>query len=42
LLEDKYVQYRERQLAQSDGLVIKIVPERIQRWGWQGHQQEGA
>jgi PPOX class probable F420-dependent enzyme len=38
LLEDKYVQYRERQLAQSAGLVIKIVPEHIQRWGWQGSQ----
>jgi PPOX class probable F420-dependent enzyme len=35
LLEDKYVQYRERQLAQGDGLVIKLVPESIQRWGWQ-------
>jgi PPOX class probable F420-dependent enzyme len=33
LLEDKYIQYRERQLAQGDGLVIKIVPESIQRWG---------
>ena len=22
--------------AQGDGLVIKIVPERIQRWGWHG------
>src|SRR5215510_3393232 len=41
LLEDKYRQYRDRQLAQGDGLVIKIVPERIQRWGWQGNQQEG-
>jgi len=36
LLEDKYVQYRERQLAQGDGLVIKIAPESMQRWGWQG------
>jgi PPOX class probable F420-dependent enzyme len=36
LLEDKYVQYRERQLARGDGLVIKVVPERIQHWGWQG------
>jgi PPOX class probable F420-dependent enzyme len=36
LLEEKYVQYQERQLTQSDGLVIKIVPETIQRWGWQG------
>ena len=35
LLEDKYAQYRERQLAQGDGLVIKIVPESMQRWGWQ-------
>jgi PPOX class probable F420-dependent enzyme len=38
LLEDKYVQYRERQLAQGDGLVIKIVPERVQPWSWQGNQ----
>jgi PPOX class probable F420-dependent enzyme len=38
LLEDKYVQYQERQLAQGDGLVIKIMPESIQRWGWQGSQ----
>ncbi len=38
LLEDKYVQYRERQLAQGDGLVIKFVPESIQRWGWQDAQ----
>ena len=37
-LEEKYVQYRERQLAQGDGLVIKIVPESIQRWGWQEAQ----
>ena len=36
LLEDKYIQYRERQLAQGNGLVIKIVPERIQQWSWQG------
>jgi PPOX class probable F420-dependent enzyme len=35
LLEEKYVQYQERQLTQSDGLVIKIVPQSIQRWGWQ-------
>jgi len=38
LLEDKYVQYQERHLAQGDGLVIKIVPESIQRWGWQSSQ----
>jgi len=38
LLEDKYVQYQERHLAQSDGLVIKIVPESVQRWGWQSAQ----
>jgi hypothetical protein len=29
-------------LAQGDSLVIKIVPERIQRWGWQSNEQEGA
>ena len=33
LLEEKYVQYRERRLSGSDGLVIKIVPQRITRWG---------
>ena len=38
LLEDKYVQYQERHLAQSAGLVIKIVPESLQRWGWQSSQ----
>jgi PPOX class probable F420-dependent enzyme len=38
LLEEKYVQYRERHLAQNDGLVIKIVPEHMQRWGWQDAQ----
>ena len=38
LLETKYLQYQERQLAQNDGLVIKIVPENIQHWGWHGSQ----
>jgi PPOX class probable F420-dependent enzyme len=38
LLGDKYVQYQERHLAQGDGLVIKIVPESVQRWGWQSSQ----
>ncbi len=33
LLEEKYAQYRERHLSNSDGLVIKIVPERITQWG---------
>jgi PPOX class probable F420-dependent enzyme len=36
LLEDKYPQYRERQLAQDTGLVIKIVPDSIRRWAWVG------
>ena len=35
LLEEKYVQYRERQLSLHGGLVIKIVPDKIQHWGWQ-------
>lgn len=35
LLESKYVQYRERHLAESPGLVIKIVPTSIQPWSWQ-------
>lgn len=34
LLEDKYPQYRERQLAQDTGLVIKIVPDSIRHWAW--------
>ena len=33
LLEEKYAQYRDRRLGSSDGLVIKIVPEQITRWG---------
>ena len=36
LLEDKYPQYRERQLAQETGLVIKIVPDSIRHWAWVG------
>ena len=36
LLEDKYPQYRERHLAGSTGLVIKIVPAAVQWWSWQG------
>lgn len=36
LLEDKYPQYRERQLAQDTGLVIKIVPDSIRHWAWVG------
>ncbi len=35
LLEEKYPQYRARQLAQSAGLVIKIVPDTIRPWAWQ-------
>ena len=34
LLEAKYPQYRQRQLAQSIGLVVKIVPETIRHWSW--------
>jgi PPOX class probable F420-dependent enzyme len=34
-LEEKYPQYQERQLANSTGLVIRIVPASIQRWSWQ-------
>jgi len=34
LLEDKYPQYRDRQLAQDTGLVIKIVPDSIRHWAW--------
>lgn len=34
LLEEKYPQYRERQLAASTGLVVKIVPEKVHQWSW--------
>jgi PPOX class probable F420-dependent enzyme len=34
LLEERYQQYRERRLAAGAGLVIKLVPETIHRWGW--------
>ena len=34
LLEEKYPQYRERQLTASTGLVVKIVPETVQHWSW--------
>ncbi|HEY7496195.1 MAG TPA: TIGR03668 family PPOX class F420-dependent oxidoreductase [Candidatus Tectomicrobia bacterium] len=34
-LEEKYPQYRERHLASSTGLVIKIVPTSVQYWSWQ-------
>jgi PPOX class probable F420-dependent enzyme len=35
LLEARYVQYQERRLTDNAGLVIKIVPITIGRWGWQ-------
>ena len=35
LLEAKYPQYQERHLASSSGLVIKVVPTSVRRWGWQ-------
>ena len=35
LLEEKYAPYRERHLASSTGLVIKIVPTAMHRWSWQ-------
>jgi coenzyme F420-0:L-glutamate ligase / coenzyme F420-1:gamma-L-glutamate ligase len=34
LLEAKYLQYQQRQLAQSTELVIKIVPESVNQWQW--------
>jgi nitroimidazol reductase NimA-like FMN-containing flavoprotein (pyridoxamine 5'-phosphate oxidase superfamily) len=34
LLEAKYPQYRQRQLAHSTGLVIKIVSESVNQWQW--------
>ena len=42
LLEEKYAQYRERGLSSSDGLVIRIVPERITRWGEVSDMETGA
>jgi PPOX class probable F420-dependent enzyme len=32
LLEQKYQQYQERHLTSSDGLVVKVVPETVNRW----------
>ena len=34
-LEAKYVQYQERGLADTAGLVIKITPTAVNRWSWQ-------
>jgi len=34
LLEAKYPQYQQQQLAQSTGLVIKIVPQSVTQWRW--------
>ena len=42
LLEGKYDQYRERRLGAGDGLVVKLVPERITRWGEAGTVEAGA
>ena len=42
LLEGKYAQYRERRLSAGDGLVVKLVPERITRWGEAGTAAAGA
>jgi PPOX class probable F420-dependent enzyme len=39
MLEQKYRQYQERQLAHSAGLVIKILPTSIRRWGWQSAER---
>ena len=40
LLEAKYPQYQERQLARSSGLVIKILPSSIRQWSWQSAERE--
>ena len=42
LLEKKYAQYRHRQLSSSDGLVIKITPDRITQWGESLAQSAGG
>ena len=34
LLEAKYSQYLQRQLANDTGLVVKIVPETVRHWTW--------
>jgi PPOX class probable F420-dependent enzyme len=39
LLEAKYPQYQERQLARSSGLVIKILPTSIRHWSWQSAER---
>ena len=40
LLEAKYPQYQERQLARSSGLVIKILPSSIRQGSWQSAERE--
>jgi PPOX class probable F420-dependent enzyme len=41
MLEAKYPQYREGHLAQSAGLVIKILPTAVRHWSWQSGGQRG-
>lgn len=42
LLEAKYPQYQERQLARGSGLVIKILPTSIRQWSWQSAERDGG
>jgi PPOX class probable F420-dependent enzyme len=42
LLEDKYPQYRQRHLARSASLVIKILPTTVRHWGWQSAERGGG
>ena len=39
LLEAKYPQYQERQLARGSGLVIKILPTSVRHWSWQSAER---
>ena len=39
LLEAKYQQYRERRLLDQEGLVLRIAPTTVTRWGWEAAGQ---
>ena len=42
MLEAKYPQYRERHLAHSAGLVIKILPTSVRHWSWQSAERRSG
>lgn len=39
LLEAKYQQYREHRLLDREGLVLRIEPTTVNRWGWDAAEQ---